>query len=137
MERSSDGGLDEAGDRQVEHVPLDELVQSADLDAGELADVDQDVAVAADVVVDDVEAAAVVELGVLQAFGGIQLAVAAGGVVQHLGERAQEVLVVVEHLVVVAGCAGVPACRFAKIWSKSFANQRGRTTAVQIEVWTT
>ncbi len=75
-EAGSDGGLDEAGDGLVEHVALDELVEAADLDSRELADVDQDVAVAADVVVDDVEAAAVVELGVLEAFGGVEFAVA-------------------------------------------------------------
>ena len=71
-------------------------------DAGELADVDHEVAAAAEVAVDDVEAGAVVELGVLEALGGVELAVGAGGVVEDLGERAHDVVVVVEDLVVVA-----------------------------------
>ncbi|MEZ5176860.1 MAG: hypothetical protein R2746_00875 [Acidimicrobiales bacterium] len=56
----------------------------------------------ADVAVHDVQAAAVVELGVLEAFGRIELAVGARRLGEDLGERAQDVVVVVEHLVVVA-----------------------------------
>jgi site-specific DNA recombinase len=48
-----------------------------------------------DVAVDDVEAGAVVELGVLQALGGVELAMGGGGgVVEDLGERPQDVLTV-------------------------------------------
>ena len=76
--------------------------QRAEGDPRELADVHEYVAVAADVAVDDVQAGPGVELGVLQALGGVELAVAAGRVVEDLGERPQDVLVVVEDLVVVA-----------------------------------
>ena len=73
------------------------------------------VAAAADVAVDDVQAGAVVELGVLQTLGRVELAVDWRGVVEDLGERAEHVVVVVEDLVVVA--ADGPMCRFTKIAS--------------------
>ena len=79
----------------------------AERDAGELPDVDHHVAAPADVAVHDVEAGTVVELGVLQALGGVELAMGAGGVVEDLGERADDVVVVVEDLVVVAASATV------------------------------
>ena len=56
---------------------LDQLVERAERHAGELADVDEQVAAAADVAVHDVQAGAVVELGVLQALGRVELAVGA------------------------------------------------------------
>ncbi len=90
-----------------EHVALDELVERAEGDPGEPADVDHGVAAAADVAVHDVQAGAVVELGVLQAFGRVELAVARRRVVEQLGEGAGEVLAVVEDLVVVARGADV------------------------------
>ncbi len=80
----------------------DQLVEVPEHDAGELPDVDHDVAAPGDVAVDDVEPGAVVELGVLQALGRVELAVGAGGVVEDLGEGAHDVVVVVEDLVVVA-----------------------------------
>lgn len=55
----------------------------------------------------DVQARAVVELGVLEAFGRVELAMAARRAVEHLGERAHDVIVVLEHLVVVAAHAAV------------------------------
>ena len=51
---------------------------------------------------DDVHAGAGVELGVLQALCGIELAVRGGCVVEDLGERAGDVVVVVEDLIVIA-----------------------------------
>ncbi|MCQ3806006.1 MAG: hypothetical protein KTV16_01760 [Acidimicrobiia bacterium] len=60
----------------------------------------------ADAAGDYVQAGAGVELRILQPLAGIELAVRAGGVVEHLGEGADHVFVVVEHLVVVA--AGAP-----------------------------
>ena len=50
----------------------------------------------ADVAVDDVKAGAVVELGVLEPFGGNELAVRGAGFVEDLRQRADDVLVVVE-----------------------------------------
>jgi len=55
--------------------------------------------------VDDVKAGAGVELGILQALGGVEPAVAARRVVEDLGEGADDMLVVVEDLVVVAARA--------------------------------
>ena len=71
-------------------------------DAGELADVHEDMPDAGHVAVDDVDEGAVVELGVLQAVGRIQLAVGTGRVVEQLGRGPQHVVVVVEDLVVVS-----------------------------------
>jgi hypothetical protein len=51
------------------------------------------VAVAADVAMDDVQPGAGIQLGVLQALGGIELAVGAGGFVEDLGEGADDVVV--------------------------------------------
>jgi hypothetical protein len=65
------------------------------------------VAAAGEVAVHDVEPGAVVELGVLEAFGGVEFAVAGGGVVEELGEGPDDVVVVVEGLVVVAAAAAV------------------------------
>jgi hypothetical protein len=65
------------------------------------------VAAAGEVAVHDVEPGAVVELGVLEAFGGVELAVAGRGVVEELGEGPDDVVVVVEGLVVVAADAAV------------------------------
>jgi hypothetical protein len=62
-----------------------------------------------DVAVDDVDPGAVVELRVLQALRRVELAVGGSSVVQKLRQRAQDVLVVVEDLVVVPGRAPVPA----------------------------
>jgi len=62
----------------------------------------------ADVTVDDVQPRPVVELRVLEPFRGVELAVRAGGVVEDLGEDPHHVLVVVEHLVVVARAPEVP-----------------------------
>ena len=103
-------GLEEGGDGAGEHVPADELVEVPEHHAGELADVDHDVAAAGDVAVDDVEPGAVVELGVLEPLGGVELAVGAGGVVEDLGEGPDDVVVVVEDLVVVAGRRRRGAC---------------------------
>ena len=81
----------------------------AERDAGELADVHEHMAAAGDVAVHDVDAGAVVELGVLQSLGRIELAVGRRRVVEQLGQRAHDVVVVVEDLVVVARRAPVPA----------------------------
>jgi hypothetical protein len=54
-------------------------------DAGELADVNEDMPDAGHVAVDDVDTGAVVELGVQQSVGRIQLAVGTGRVVEQLG----------------------------------------------------
>ena len=91
-----------------QHVPLDELVEVAERHAGELADVHHDVTAAADVAVHDVQPGAVVELRVLQALGRIELAVRARRVVEDLREDPDDVLVVVEDLVVVAGSPTMP-----------------------------
>ena len=99
-----------AGTRPPARVSMSRATSSSRLrngDAGELADVHDHVAAAADVAVDDVQAGAVVELRVLEALGGVELAVRAGGVVEDLREGADDVVVVVEDLVVVAGCAPV------------------------------
>ena len=60
------------------------------------------------VTVDDVDPGAVVELGILQAVGRVQLAVGAGRVVEQLGEGPHDMVVVVEDLVVVPGWTTVP-----------------------------
>ena len=49
---------------------------------------------------DDVEAGPVLELGVLEAEGGVELAVGAGGVVEDAAQDSQHVVVVVEDVVV-------------------------------------
>ncbi len=54
----------------------------------------------------DVETGATLQLGVLQAEGGVQLPVGARGVVEDPGEHPQDVVVVVEDLVV--GTVGPP-----------------------------
>jgi hypothetical protein len=71
-------------------------------DADELADVHEDMPDAGHVAVDDVDAGAVVELGVMQAVSRTQLAVGIGRVVEQLGRRPQHVVVVMEDLVVVS-----------------------------------
>ncbi len=78
-------------------------------DAAELADVHQHMAAAGDVAVHDVDPGAVVELGVLQALGGIQAAVRRRRVVEQLRENPHDVVVVVEDLVVVPRRAPVTA----------------------------
>ena len=92
-----------------EHVALDQLGERPERDAGELPDVDQHVPAAGDVAMHDVDPGAVVELGVLQALGRVELAVRGRGVVEQLGEHAHHVVVVVEDLVVVARRAPVAA----------------------------
>ena len=89
-----------ASDCRLDRAELDELVERADRHARELADVDEHVPAAADVTVDDVHARSVVEARVLQALGRIELAMRAGRVVERARERAEHVIVVVEHLVV-------------------------------------
>ena len=89
------------------HAPFDQLVERREGDARELPDVHEHVAAADDVAVDDVDRA-VVELRVLEAVGGVELAVGAGRVVEQLGQRPQ-VMVVVEDLVVVPGRSTVPS----------------------------
>ena len=88
--------------------PSDELVEAADRDPGELADVDHQVVPAAQVAVDDVQPGAVVELCILEALGRIQLAVRRRGVLEQFRERASDVVVVVEDLVVEPAATGVP-----------------------------
>ena len=61
-----------------QHLALDQLVQRRERDAREAPDVDQHVAAAGHVAVDDVDPGAVVELGVLQALCRVQLAVGGG-----------------------------------------------------------
>ena len=87
----------------VEHPGVDELGQITERNARELADVHDEVTTARDVAVDYVQPSAAVELRVLQTFRWIELAVCGRRVVEDLGERAEDVLVVVEDLVVVAG----------------------------------
>ena len=106
-EPGADARPKEVGDAAIEHVPLDQLVERSERDAGELADVDDDVAAAGDVAVHDVEPGPVVELGVLKTLGRVELAVRCGGVVEDLGEGAKDVVVVVEDLVVVAAPSAV------------------------------
>jgi hypothetical protein len=65
------------------------------------------VAAPADVAVHDVQPRTVVQLRVLQPLRRVELAVRLGGVVEDLGERADDVLVVVEGFVVVARDAAV------------------------------
>ena len=104
-------GFDASGEEACggggEGAAFGELAEGAVGDAGELADVDEEVAAAGEVAVDDVEAGAVVELGVLESFGGVELAVGAGGFVEDLGEGADDVVVVGEGFVVVAASAVV------------------------------
>ncbi len=97
-----------AGHGRARHVARHQLVERVERDAGEPTDVDDEVTTTGDVAVDDVQARAVVELRVLQTLGRVELAVAHRGVVEDLGERAGDVLVVVEDLVVVARPALVP-----------------------------
>ena len=89
----------------VEHVAADQLVEVTECKAGVLADIDEHMPVAPDVAVDDVQPGTGVELRVLEALGGIELAMRRGRVVEDLGQRAHDVLVVVEDLVVVAARA--------------------------------
>ena len=84
----------------VEHPSIDEFADALVRQPGELADVYEKVTVPSDVRMDDVDPGAAVELRVLQTFGGVQLAVRSAGVVQHLGENSNHVLVIVEDLVV-------------------------------------
>src|SRR5207244_12620767 len=106
-EPSAHAGSKKTGHVRIEHAALDELVERLEGHTGELPDVDDDMAVAADVAVDDVEPGAGVELRVLQSLGRRDLAVGAAGVVEDLGERAYHVVVVVEDLVVVTARATV------------------------------
>ncbi len=99
---------EERCDSRLDRADVDELVERADRYAGELPDVHEHVAAAADVGVDDVHARAVLEPSILQALGRIELAVGSGRVVEQARERAQHVVVVVEDLVVEAARAGVP-----------------------------
>jgi hypothetical protein len=96
-------------------------VPSVEDDPGELPDVHEHVPAAGDVAVDDVDPGAVVELRVLEAVGRVQLAVGAGRVVEQLGQRPHDMVVVVEDLVVVSGRPTVP----------SFATTRRRWSCVQ------
>jgi hypothetical protein len=66
------------------------------------------VAVSANVAVHDVQPGAGVQLGVLEALGRVELAVRPRRLVEDLGERADDVVVVVERLVVVAACPAMP-----------------------------
>ena len=100
--------LQEAGRGRVQHAAVDQLGQRSVDHPGELADIDQHVAVAADVGVHDVQPGPVVELGVLQPLGRIQLAMRPAGVVEDLGQHPDDVVVVVEDLVVISPGAGVP-----------------------------
>jgi hypothetical protein len=68
----------------------------------ELADVHHQVTTSRDVTVHDVNAGSSVELRVLQSLRGIELAVRRGRVVEDLGDRADDMFVVVKHLMVVA-----------------------------------
>ena len=95
-------GGEEPGHGRAEHVAGHQFVERAEGHAGEAADVDHQVAAAADVAVHDVQPRPVVELGVLQALGRVELAVAGRRVVEDLGQRPRHVVVVVEDLVVVA-----------------------------------
>jgi hypothetical protein len=95
-------GPEEGRHRRLQHPQADELVELADLDAGELPDVDKDVPVASDVPVDDVQPGPGVELGVLEALRRVELAVRTAGVVEDLGQDPPDMVVVVEDLVVVA-----------------------------------
>jgi hypothetical protein len=72
-----------------------------------IADVDQHVPAPGDVAVHDVDAGTVVELGVLETVGRIELAVSAGRVVEQLGQDAHDVVVAVEDLVVIPGLTAV------------------------------
>src|SRR5690606_25285532 len=83
-----DRGLPEGGDRRVEHVAVDQLVEVPEDHPGELPDVDHHVAAAGDVLVDDVEPGAVVELGVLEPLGRVELPVGTRGVIDDLGQGA-------------------------------------------------
>ena len=103
----ADRGGEELGGGRAQRAPVDQLVEPGERHPGEAADVDHEVAAAGEVAVDDVEARAVVELGVLEALARVELAVARGRVVEQLGERAGDVVVVVEALVVVAARPGV------------------------------
>ena len=101
-EGSAHAGSQKGGDGGVEHVALDQLVEAAERDPRELADVHQHVPVAGHVAVDDVQPGTGVELRILEALGRIELAVGARCVVHDLGQGAEDVIVVVEDLVVVA-----------------------------------
>jgi hypothetical protein len=74
------------------------------------------VTIATDVGVHDVEAGPAVQLGVLEALGGVELAMRPAGVIQDLGEHPDDVVVVVKDLVVVA--AG-PRVTFGKDGARS------------------
>ena len=65
MESRRGRSAQETGGPLIERAAPDELIERAVRDAGELADVDEQVTVASDVTVHDVQARAVVELGVL------------------------------------------------------------------------
>jgi hypothetical protein len=93
----------------IEAAVSSQLVERGERDAGELPAVHQHVATAGHVPVHDVDAGAVVELCVLEPVRRIELAVGAGRVVQELGQRPQDIVVVVEDLVVVPGWATEPS----------------------------
>jgi hypothetical protein len=68
-------GSQELGCAAVQRLPGHELVEGPEWQAGELANVDEHVALPGHVAVDDVQPGAALELGVLKALGWIQLAV--------------------------------------------------------------
>ena len=95
-EPGAHAGGEELGRVGGQHPPLDELVELGERHAGELPDVHHDVPAATQVAVDDVQPGAVVELGVLEPLGRVELAVRRGRSVEQPGERADDVVVVDE-----------------------------------------
>lgn len=76
-------------------------------DARELADIDEQMPVPPDIGVDDVDPGPAVQLGILQTFGGVELSMGSARLVEDLGQDPPDVIVVVEHLAVVAACTVV------------------------------
>ncbi len=84
--RARDAGSKELRGTAVQHLPLDQLVERAERQAGELPDVDEHVALPGHVTVDDVQPGTALELGVLKPLGGIELAVGARRSVEDPGQ---------------------------------------------------
>jgi len=111
----------EPGQRLRERSHLAQLVQCAEGDAGELPDVEHQVASLGEVTVDDVEPCPTDELGVLQAVLVIEGAMGRAGIVEDLREDPPDVVVIVEDLAVIAAHA---PCRFTNMASGAFVRPR-------------
>ena len=102
------GGTQEFADLRGQRPDLCQVIQVRECDSRELADVEDQVPAAADVGMDNVQAGAIVELGVLESLTGIQLAMGCRRLIDDSRQRAPDVLVVVKGLVMVSASSMVP-----------------------------